>query len=62
MKAYVDKEVCIGCALCPDICPDVFKMDKDGKAIASTDEIPDDALELAKDAEGQCPVEAISIL
>lgn len=27
MKAVVDKETCIGCGLCPSICPEVFSMD-----------------------------------
>ncbi|MBU3804700.1 MAG: ferredoxin, partial [Candidatus Cellulosilyticum pullistercoris] len=29
MKAFVDKDTCIGCGLCPSICPDVFAMDDD---------------------------------
>ena len=37
MKAFVDKETCIGCGLCPSICPDVFAMDDDdGKAKLSS--------------------------
>lgn len=61
VKAYVDKDTCIGCGLCPDICPEVFKMDDDGKAEAEDIELADDLLDLAKDAEHQCPVEAISV-
>lgn len=34
MKAYVDKDTCIGCELCTQICPDVFSMDDDGKSVA----------------------------
>ena len=30
MKAVVDKETCIGCGLCTNICPAVFDMDDDG--------------------------------
>ena len=29
MKAIVDKDTCIGCGLCPSICPEVFDMDDD---------------------------------
>lgn len=61
MKGFVDKETCIGCELCPDICPEVFRMDDDGKAIAADDEIPKDVIDSAKEAEGQCPVEAITV-
>lgn len=62
MKGFVDEETCIGCGLCPSICPDIFEMDNEtGKAIAKDIEIADDTLEDAKDAEEQCPVEAIDI-
>jgi len=61
MRAHVDKDICIGCGLCPDICPEVFSMDDDGKAIAIDDDIPDDLIDSAKDAESQCPVEAIKV-
>jgi len=61
MRGYVDKDICIGCGLCPDICPEVFSMDDDGKAIAADAEIPDDVVDSAKEAEGQCPVEAIKV-
>lgn len=61
MKAHVDKDICIGCGLCPDICPEIFSMDDDGLAIAKDIEIPEDIVDSAKDAESQCPVEAISV-
>ena len=41
MKAYVDKDTCIGCELCTQICPDVFSMDDDGKSVAINDDIPE---------------------
>ena len=61
MKGRVDKDICIGCGLCPDICPEVFRMDDDGKAVAADNEIPDDVINSAKEAEQQCPVEAITV-
>ena len=61
MKGHVDKDICIGCGLCEEICPDVFRMDDDGKAIATDEEIPEDIIDSAKDAESQCPVEAIKV-
>ncbi len=61
MRAHVDKDACIGCGLCTDICPEVFSMDDDGKAVAIDSEIPADAVDSAKEAEGQCPTEAIKV-
>ncbi|GMQ64396.1 ferredoxin [Vallitalea maricola] len=62
MKGFVDEETCIGCGLCPSICPEIFEMNNEtGKAIAKDIEIPDNTLEDARDAEEQCPVEAIDI-
>lgn len=61
MRGHVDKDTCIGCGLCPDICPEIFRMDDDGKAIADDKEIPDDLIDSAKEAESQCPVEAITV-
>ena len=61
MKAYVDKNTCIGCGLCADICPEIFEMEDDGLAVAKDIDIPDDLLESAKEAEESCPVDAITI-
>lgn len=61
MKANVDKETCIGCGLCPSICPEVFEMDDDGKAKAIADSVPEKCVDEAKDAESSCPVNAISV-
>ncbi|MEQ8156362.1 MAG: ferredoxin [Clostridiaceae bacterium] len=61
MKAFVDKDTCIGCGLCPSICPEVFDMDDDGKAKAIDEEL-DPALEDgAKEGEESCPVNAIKV-
>ena len=62
MKAYVDKDTCIGCGLCPSICPEVFSMnDDDGKAEAIPDDVPDEAQDDAEEAAASCPVEAITV-
>lgn len=60
MKAFVDKETCIGCGLCASITPDVFEMEDDGKAGVIGDVDSSNEAE-AKDAETSCPVEAIKI-
>lgn len=61
MKASVDQDECIGCGLCPSICPEVFSMNDDDKAEAIVDEIPTDSLESAEEARDSCPVSAIDI-
>lgn len=61
MKGYVDEDECIGCELCPDICPEIFEMNDDGKAEAKDIEIAEDVEDSAKEAEESCPVDAITI-
>ena len=61
MKGFVDKNICIGCGLCPTVCPEIFEMDDDGLAKASESEITDALVDSAKDAEDQCPVNAITV-
>lgn len=60
MKAHVDKDLCIGCGLCPSVCPAVFDMDDDGKAKVIASEVPREAEDEAKESEAGCPVNAIS--
>lgn len=60
MKATIDREGCIGCALCADICSEVFRMADDGKA--EVYQQPDEAtIDLAREAEESCPVSVISV-
>lgn len=61
MKAHVDKDTCIGCGLCPSVCPAVFDMDDDGKAESIVDEVPSGEEDSSKEAEDSCPVNAIAI-
>lgn len=61
MKAYVDKDTCISCGLCPSLCPEVFEMEDDGKAGVIVDVVPAEAEATAKEAEESCPVNAISV-
>lgn len=61
MKGNVDKDKCIGCGLCPSICPEIFEMDDDDKAKAKNIDIPEGEIDSAKEAEESCPVNAISV-
>ncbi len=61
MKAFVDREGCIGCTLCASICPEVFEMKDDGKAMSIDSEIPKNDEKKAVDAAQSCPVSVITV-
>ena len=54
----VDKEKCIGCGLCAQICSEVFEM-KDGKSQVKGGQ-ENSGAECVKEATTNCPVGAIS--
>lgn len=59
MKAVVDKDLCTGCGICEDTCPEVFEV-KDSIAIVKVSKVPEDLIESCKQAADDCPVEAIT--
>ena len=61
MKAFVDKDVCIGCGACKGICPEIFEMEDDGLAVAKEGEVPAELEESAVEAQDGCPVSAITV-
>ena len=61
MKASIDRDGCISCGLCPDTCPEVFRMAEDGFAEVYVDEIPEEVEDTAQEAADSCPVEVIHI-
>ena len=58
MKYYV-YDTCIGCGACEGVCPAVFSMGDDGKAVAIEGEVPEAELSAAEEAMDGCPVGAI---
>ena len=62
MKTSVSKELCIGCALCPSLAPELYEMEDDDKAAArKTGELSDQEAVDAKEAADSCPSDAISV-
>lgn len=61
MPITVDADLCTGCGLCEETCPNIFKVSDEGTAIPSNPNPEGDDLECAKRAAEECPVEAISV-
>ncbi len=61
MKAMLDRGGCIGCGLCADTCPEVFRMAEDDLAEVIREDVPDDLEDKAEEARDNCPVSVISL-
>ena len=59
MKFKVDQELCIGCGACEGTCPEVFEL-VDDKSQVKLNPVSEEFQEAALEAEGNCPVKAIS--
>jgi ferredoxin len=57
MKAKVDRDVCIGSAMCVSIAPEVFELDDEGLSRVVNPDAGDE--DLLRDAAENCPVQAI---
>lgn len=65
-KAWVKKDTCIACGVCPSLAPQIFGFGDDGLAENIIDPenkeaIPEDLTELAEEAMRSCPVDAIVV-
>jgi len=60
MKVKIDENLCTGCGLCADTCPDIFEL-KGDVASVKKEEVPEENKDCVKEAAENCPVEAIKI-
>ena len=56
----VDSDLCIGCGLCTEICPEVFEMGDDGQAHV-IDAAACDSSDCCDEARDSCPTDAIKL-
>lgn len=61
MKAIVDRDACISCGLCASVCPEVFELDDEGISVVIQDPVASENEDCAKEAEADCPTDAISV-
>ena len=61
MKARIDRDGCIGCGLCVQTAPEVFRMSEDGLADVIGDEVPAGSEDSAVEAAENCPVGVIHL-
>ena len=57
-KVTVDASTCVGCGLCEQLCPEVFKVETDGIAKVKANSCDQHDL---KEVAEQCPVTAIKV-
>jgi ferredoxin len=62
MKATVDQDLCIGCGLCADTCPEVFAILDDGMAHPIVEPVPHEEYSCVREAADICPVDAIGVI
>ena len=64
MKVLIDVDLCTGCGLCEETCPDIFKLNEDDDVAELTkndyDENDENDEECIEEAIESCPTEAIT--
>ncbi len=60
MQVKVDRDLCIGSAMCVATAPDVFELDDEGLSRVVDPSIDDE--DLLRDAAEGCPVQAVILM
>lgn len=60
MKVHVDPDLCTGCGVCVDMCPEVFAL-QDDVSVVLVETVPAEHEANAREAAEACPVEAIAV-
>jgi len=60
-KITLDRDECIGCQSCVEICPKVFAFDEDEEKAYVIDTEGEDTDDCAEEAAGSCPAGCITV-
>ncbi len=58
-RVWIDRELCVGDAVCVSFCPEVFQLDEEGKAVTLMEVIGDELYDCVKEAMEACTAACI---
>jgi ferredoxin len=61
LKVVIDKPACCGYGLCNEICPEVFKLDKNGIVYVDDPLVPIGLEAKAREGAEACPQSALAV-
>ncbi len=59
MKVTIEQDGCLGCGLCYEICPEVFRLGENNLAVAGA--VQESAIPSLREAERLCPMGIIHV-